>query len=121
VRDIMHRGDALPLAAEDMLMADAIVHMTEKGFGCLGVIGRDGALIGIVTDGDLRRHLGPDLLSRPVREVMTPRPKTTAPDVLVGATLELLNSAKITALFVVEDGKPVGIVHMHDLLRIGVA
>jgi len=121
VRDIMHKGDALPLAAEDMLMADAIVRMTEKGFGCLGVIGRDRALVGIVTDGDLRRHLGPDLLSLTVREVMTPRPKTTAPDMLVGAALELLNSTKITALFVVEDSRPVGIVHMHDLLRIGVA
>ena len=121
VRDIMHKGDALPLAAEDMLMADAIVRMTEKGFGCLGVIGRDRALVGIVTDGDLRRHLGPDLLSLTVHEVMTPRPKTTAPDALVGAALELLNSAKITALFVVKDSRPVGIVHMHDLLRLGVA
>jgi arabinose-5-phosphate isomerase len=121
VRDIMHKGDALPLATEEILMSDAIVRMSEKGFGCLGVIGRDRALIGIVTDGDLRRHLGPDLLSRNVRDVMTRGPKTIAPDELVGAALELLNSAKITALFVVDDGKPVGIVHMHDLLRVGVA
>lgn len=121
VRDIMHKGDKLPLADGDMLMSDAIVRMTEKGFGCLGVVGRDGALIGIVTDGDLRRHIGPDLLSRAVRDVMTPRPKTTAPDALVGAALEVLNSAKITALFVVDAAKPVGIIHMHDLLRIGVA
>jgi arabinose-5-phosphate isomerase len=121
VRDIMHRGDAMPLAPEDMLMSDAIVRMSEKGFGCLGVFGHDRTLVGIVTDGDLRRHLGPDLLSRTVRDVMTRGPKTIGPDSLVGAALELLNSAKITALFVVEDGKPVGIVHMHDLLRIGVA
>jgi arabinose-5-phosphate isomerase len=121
VRDIMHKGDALPLATEDILMSDAIVRMSEKGFGCLGVISPDRALIGIVTDGDLRRHLGPDLLSRRVRDVMTRGPKTIVPDELVGAALELLNSTKITALFVVEDGKPVGIVHMHDLLRIGVA
>jgi arabinose-5-phosphate isomerase len=121
VRDIMHKGNALPLTTEDALMSDAIVRMSEKGFGCLGVIGRDRALIGIVTDGDLRRNLGPDLLARSVRDVMTRGPKTIAPDELVGAALELLNSAKITALFVVEDGKPVGIVHMHDLLRIGVA
>ena len=121
VRDIMHKGDKLPLADGDLLMSEAIVRMTEKGFGCLGVTSRDGTLIGIVTDGDLRRHIGPNLLAQSVRDVMTPRPKTTAPDTLVGATLEMLNSAKITALFVVEAGKPVGIVHMHDLLRIGVA
>ncbi len=74
-----------------------------------------------MTDGDLRRHIGPNLLSLPVRDVMTPRPKTTTPDALVGAALEMLNSAKITAVFAVESGKPVGIIHMHDLLRIGVA
>jgi arabinose-5-phosphate isomerase len=95
--------------------------MTEKGFGCLGVTGADGALVGIITDGDLRRHLGPDLLSRKVDEVMSARPKTIAPDMLCVAALELLNQAKITTLFVVEETKPIGIVHMHDFLRLGVA
>ena len=121
VRDIMHDGGALPLAARGTAMSEAIVRMTEKGFGCLGVIDGDGALIGVITDGDLRRHLGPNLLARTVDEVMTKTPKSIAPDVLVGAALDLLNTSKITAIFVVEEGKPVGIVHLHDLLRIGVA
>jgi arabinose-5-phosphate isomerase len=121
VRDVMHRGPAVPLAPLGTAMSEAIVRMTGKGFGCLGVIGADGVIVGIITDGDLRRHLGPDLMSRTVDEVMTPSPKTVAPDALVGAALDLLNQAKITAIFVVEARKPVGIVHMHDLLRIGVA
>jgi arabinose-5-phosphate isomerase len=121
VRDIMHGGAKLPLVACGTLMSEAIVSMTEKGFGCLGVTGADGALAGIITDGDLRRHVGPDLLSRPVDEIMTPKPKTLPPDTLVGAALDMLNKAKITTIFVVEAGKPVGIVHMHDFLRLGVA
>jgi arabinose-5-phosphate isomerase len=121
VRDIMHGGTALPLSGRDTPMSEAIVLMTEKGLGCLGVVDGDGTLIGIVTDGDLRRHLGPDLLSRTVEEVMTRSPKTIAPTTLVGAALDVLNSAKITAVFIVDDARPVGIVHMHDLLRIGAA
>ena len=120
VRDIMHRDDAMPLAERGSTMSEAIVRMTEKGFGCLGVVDAAGALVGIITDGDLRRHLGPDLLSHRVEEVMTPAPKTIPPDMLVGAAIDFLNQAKITALFVVEADKPVGILHMHDLLRIGV-
>ena len=121
VRDIMHRAPALPVAPLGTTMSEAIVRMTEKGFGCLGIVDGAGDLTGIITDGDLRRHLGPELLSRTVDEVMTRGPKTIAPDFLVGAALDLLNQSKITAIFVVEDGKPVGIVHFHDLLRIGVA
>ncbi|MHA1554756.1 MAG: KpsF/GutQ family sugar-phosphate isomerase [Alphaproteobacteria bacterium] len=121
VAKIMHRGDAMPLAKPGTAMDEALVTMTEKGLGCLGVVDPDGALIGIITDGDLRRHLGPDLLRLSVGEVMTPAPKTIAPEVLVGAALDLLNQAKITSLFVVEEMRPVGVVHMHDLLRVGVA
>jgi arabinose-5-phosphate isomerase len=121
VRDIMHRGQAMPIATLGTAMSEAIVRMTGKGFGCLGIVAEDGAIVGIITDGDLRRHLGPDLMSRSVDEVMTPAPKTVAPDTLVGAVLDLLNQAKITAIFVVDSDRPVGIVHMHDLLRIGVA
>jgi arabinose-5-phosphate isomerase len=120
VRDIMHSGAALPVSAEGTAMSEAIVRMTEKGFGCLGIVDGDGVLIGIITDGDLRRHLGSDLLARRVEEVMTQSPKTVPPAMLVGAAIDLLNQSKITALFVVEAGRPVGIVHMHDLLRIGV-
>ena len=121
VRDIMHGTNALPLAPEDTPMADAIVMITEKSFGCLGVTDSDGALVGIVTDGDLRRKMSPELLTRTVGEVMTAGPKTVQGDDLATAALEILNAKSITALFVVEGRKPVGIVHIHDLLRIGVA
>jgi arabinose-5-phosphate isomerase len=119
--DLMHRGEKLPLVAEDAAMSEALVVMTEKSFGCLGVLDEDGRLAGIVTDGDLRRHMGPDLLHARVGDIMTRGPKTITPDTLASATLALVNQSAITALFVVEDGKPVGIIHVHDLLRVGVA
>jgi arabinose-5-phosphate isomerase len=122
VRDIMHAGDEVPVARRGVAMGEAIVTMTGKRLGCVGVVDERGVLVGIVTDGDLRRHLsGPDLLVRRVDDVMTRGPKTISPDTLVGTALDLLNQAKITVLFVVEDGRPVGIVHMHDLLKLGVA
>jgi len=121
VRDVMHRGSALPLRPLGTAMADAIVEMTAKGFGCVGIIAADGKLTGIITDGDLRRHMRPDLLAAKVDDVMTRNPKTAAGDQLVSEALELLNSSKITAVIVVENGAPVGIVHLHDLLRAGVA
>jgi len=95
--------------------------MSAKGFGCVGVIDKAGKLTGIVTDGDLRRHMRADLLEARVEDVMTASPKTVRPDQLASETLDILNSSKITALFAVENGKPVGIVHLHDLLRAGVA
>jgi arabinose-5-phosphate isomerase len=122
VRDVMHRDDAMPLARLGAPMREAIMVISGKRLGCVGIVDDNGALAGIITDGDLRRHLdGPDLLTQSVETVMTRGPKTIAPDILVGAALDLLNQAQITTLFVVENGKPVGIVHMHDLLRIGVA
>ena len=122
VADVMHRGEAMPLVRLGALMGDAIMTISGKRLGCVGIVDASGVLAGIITDGDLRRHLaGPDLLVRRVDDVMTRTPKTIAPDALVGTALELLNQANITVLFVVEGGKPVGVVHMHDLLRIGVA
>ena len=112
---------ALPLVETGRVMSDAIVVMTEKAFGCVGVVDAGGRLIGVVTDGDLRRHMSDHLLGEPVDAVMTPTPRTIAPDTLVSTALEILNTAKITALFVVEDGRPRGIVHIHHLLRAGVA
>ncbi len=120
VSEIMHEGDRLPLAPMDMAMSDALVVMTEKSFGCLGIVDERGALKGIITDGDLRRKMGPDLLAKTTGEIMTPNPKTVPPDLLCSAALDLINSASITALFVVEQDRPVGIVHVHDLLRAGV-
>jgi arabinose-5-phosphate isomerase len=121
VHDIMHQGASMPLVALGTRMSEALVEMTGKGFGCVGVTDEGGALVGIVTDGDLRRHMRDDLLMSPVERVMTKNPRSVRPDQLAAEALEILNSRKVTALFVVENAKPVGLVHVHDLLRIGVA
>jgi arabinose-5-phosphate isomerase len=124
VRELMHGGVAMPLAPPEMQMAAALVLMTEKRFGCLGVVGEDGTLVGIITDGDLRRAMGPDLLSRQVDEIMTPSPRTIGPQALAGEALHLMNShdRPVTTLFVVDPAeRPVGILHVHDLLRAGLA
>jgi arabinose-5-phosphate isomerase len=121
IRDVMHPGAALPLIARGALMSEAIVEMSAKGFGCVAVTDPDGKLVGVITDGDLRRHMGVDLLQATVDEVMTASPKTVRPDQLVSEALQLLNAAKITALIVVDMERPVGIVHFHDLLRVGAA
>ena len=121
VSDIMHRGDRLPLIKSGESMADALVAMTEKSFGCVGIIDKRRRLIGVITDGDLRRHMGANLLGAKVDDIMTAKPKTISPTMLVAAALELINASSITALFVVEKQKPVGLIHVHDLLRLGVA
>ncbi len=124
VRDLMHDGAALPLAAPGLPMHQALLTMTEKRFGCLGVTDAEGALIGIVTDGDLRRHMGPDLLARPVAEIMTGAPRHIGPDALAGEALALMNAPArpITTLFVLDAARrPIGILHIHDLLRAGTA
>ena len=120
-RDVMHSGISIPLVPRGSKMSTAVLEMSAKGFGCIGITGGDGTLVGIVTDGDLRRHMRDDLLNARVEEVMTHAPKTIRPEQLVSEALELLNAMKITALFVVEAGRPIGIVHIHDLLRIGAA
>ena len=120
-RDLMHSGDAVPLKPLGTKMSDALVEMSSKGFGCVGITDSRGLIVGIVTDGDLRRHMRPDLMTETVDEVMTKNPKTIGRDLLAGEVLEILNSSKITALIVTDANKPVGIVHLHDLLRAGVA
>ncbi len=120
VSDIMHAGEkVLPLVGKDVSMSEAIVMMTQRAFGCLGVVDRAGRLVGVITDGDLRRHMHNGLLSATTGEIMTKGPKTIGPNHLASAALEQINRARITALFVVEKRKPVGIVHVHDLLRAG--
>jgi len=121
VRDLMHTGAAVPLAAVGTPMSEAVVEMSAKGFGCVGIVDASGRLMGIITDGDLRRHMRADLLDARVETVMTRNPKTVRPDQLASEALEIINSSKITALIVAEAGAPVGIVHFHDLLRAGVA
>jgi arabinose-5-phosphate isomerase len=121
VRDLMHGGDSVPLAPLGTRMSDAILEMTTKGFGCVGIVDGRGLLVGIITDGDLRRHMRNGLLDAKVDEVMTSKPKTVRPEQLISETLELLNAMKVTALFAVEAGRPVGVIHVHDLLRAGAA
>ena len=124
VRDLMHTGDSVPLARYDTPMDRALLLMTEKHFGCLGAVDESGRLAGIITDGDLRRAMGPDLLSRRVADVMTHNPRTIAPGALAGEALHAMNAGErpITALFVVDTAsRPIGVLHIHDLLRAGVA
>ncbi len=121
VADLMHSGDTVPLAALGTKMSNAILEMSAKGLGCIGITDARGDLVGIITDGDLRRHMRNNLLDSTVDEVMTRKPKTVRPDQLISETLELLNAMKVTALFVVDGGKPVGVIHVHDLLRAGAA
>ena len=120
-RDLMHSGDAVPLKPLGTKMADALVEMSAKGFGCVGIIDARGHIVGIITDGDLRRQMRPDLIKAVVDDVMTKNPNTISRDTLAGEALEVLNSSKITTLIVTDAGKPVGILHLHDLLRAGVA
>jgi arabinose-5-phosphate isomerase len=123
VRDLMHTDEAVPLALPDTVMDRALLMITEKRFGCLGVVDPAGRLAGIVTDGDLRRAMGPDLLSRQVGDIMTRSPRTIAPDALAVEALHVMNARErpITTLFAVDpDGRPVGILHIHDLLRAGI-
>jgi arabinose-5-phosphate isomerase len=119
VGDLMHAGADLPLVETATPMAQTLLVMTEKRFGCVGVTDADGALLGLITDGDLRRHLD-GLFAHAAGEVMTRDPKTVSPQTLAGEALKLMNDSRITVLFVVEAGKPVGILHVHDVLRVGV-
>jgi arabinose-5-phosphate isomerase len=119
--DLMESGDAVPLKPLGTKMSDALVEMSAKGFGCVAIVDARGLIAGIITDGDLRRKMRPDLMTALVDEVMTKNPKTVDSESLASEALELLYSSKITALIVTEADKPVGIVHMHDLLRAGVA
>ena len=121
VRDLMHTGAEVPLAPAGTPMDRAIIAMTAGRFGCLGLVDGAGLLVGIITDGDLRRAMSPDLLSRTAAEVMTASPRTIGAEALAAEALREMNQRRITALFVTEAGRPVGIIHVHDLLRAGVA
>ena len=121
VSDVMHRGEEVPTVKGATPMSEALLIMTAKHFGCVGVLdGRD-RLIGIVTDGDLRRNMAPNLLDLPARKVMTADPVTIRPGALAAEALGVMNTRAITTLFVVEGKQIVGSVHIHDCLRAGVA
>jgi len=121
ITDIMHAEAALPLVEQSTVMGEALLVMTEKSLGCLGVVNEDGILLGMITDGDLRRHMGSSLVQAKAEDIMTHNPDTLPPNILASAALEQINARKRTQMFIVEDGKPVGIVHIHDLLRAGLA
>jgi arabinose-5-phosphate isomerase len=118
---VMHGGDALPMAAETDVLSDVLPLMSAKGFGVLIVLDAQGKLGGIVTDGDLRRRMSPELPASLLSGIMTRNPKTIGEDALAAEAMETLNSRKITSLVVVTEGRPVGLVHIQDLLRLGVA
>ncbi|MGQ3672066.1 KpsF/GutQ family sugar-phosphate isomerase [Xanthobacter sp. TB0136] len=121
VRDVMRAGDAVPLVRQGALMGEALVEMSAKGLGCVGITDADGRLVGIITDGDLRRKMSGDLTVQPVDAIMTAAPKTVRPEQLASEALAVMNARKITALLVAENGRAVGVLHIHDLLRTGVA
>ena len=122
ISDLMHTGDSIPLINDSATMQEALLEMTSKRLGCVGIIDNQQHLLGIITDGDLRRYLSADVLDKKATDVMTKNPKTIAPDILVAEAVNILNTKKITQLFVVnEDNIPLGIIHLHDCLQAGVA
>lgn len=122
VADLMHTGDALPLVGESATVDEAVRVMSEKRFGCTGIVDAAGVLTGILTDGDMRRRFGENLSGRPVTAAMTKAPKTVAATALASEALAVLNRAAITVLLVVDaGGRPTGLLHIHDCLKAGLA
>ncbi|HEX5932923.1 MAG TPA: KpsF/GutQ family sugar-phosphate isomerase, partial [Pseudorhizobium sp.] len=118
VRDVMHTGDRIPLVAKGTPLPDAVMVLSERRFGCVGVLDEDGGLCGIVTDGDLARGLNLNLGAMIVDDIMTKSPKTVGEETLATTAMALLNKHNISALIVTDENRlPVGIVHFHDLLR----
>lgn len=123
VSDLMHKDKEMPLVKTGTPLQTALLEMTSKMLGCVGIVSNDNKLLGIITDGDLRRNLSPDMLTKTADEIMTPNPKCVGPDVLAAEAINTMNTTGkgITQLFVVENQSPIGIIHMHDCLRAGVA
>lgn len=120
VSDLMHGKDMLPVCIDAAPLEDAVRIMSARGFGCVGIVDKEGHLVGMLTDGDLRRAFGKADASSPVNVIMTKTPKTVAPETFAGEALAILAEGKITALFVTTEGKPVGLLHVHDCLSTGV-
>jgi arabinose-5-phosphate isomerase len=118
ISDIMHIGNSLPLAKEEDKMSKTLITMTKKSFGCVGVMNKKQKLIGIITDGDLRKKMNNKLFNLTASEIMTKKPTTGDKNMLVGEALNIMNTKKITNLFICEKNKPIGIIHIHDLLRL---
>lgn len=123
VSDIMHTGDEMPLVSEDAIMQDALITMSAKMLGCVGIVNTQGDLVGMITDGDLRRWMAPNLIEEKVSKVMTKNPRTIRAEALIAEAVNVMNNTGrgITNLFVVDGKKPIGIIHIHDCLRAGVS
>ena len=127
VSEIMHKGENLPVASENILVSEAVKIISQKGFGCVALTDANGTLAGIITDGDIRRHLSDGLLNKPAKDIMSRTPKTASPDTLVAEAMAIMNDLKnsfrkITTLIVVDEQKrPAGLLHLHDCLRAGFA
>ncbi len=123
VSDIMHTGEEMPLVSEDAIMQDALITMSAKMLGCVGIVNTQGDLVGMITDGDLRRWMAPNLIEEKVSKVMTKNPRTIRAEALIAEAVNVMNNTGrgITNLFVVDGKKPIGIIHIHDCLRAGVS
>lgn len=121
VSDIMHTGDEMPLIGEDSIMQEALMTMSAKMLGCVGILDKNGDLVGMITDGDLRRWMSPNLITEKVSKVMTRNPRTITKDILIAEAVNIMNNTGkgITNVFVVDGKKPIGIVHIHDCLKAG--
>ena len=117
VKDLMKTRKSIPLTSVTHNVSRAILEMSSKGEGCVGVISKKGELVGIITDGDLRRHMSKNLLEKKAKDIMTKNPKTLSPSTLVSEALTMMNEKSITNYFITEKKKPIGIIHMHDILR----
>ena len=117
VKDVMKINLDIPLIVESKKMSYAILEMTSKGEGCVGVVSKKNELIGIITDGDIRRNMNPKLLDKNVKEIMTRKPKTLSPNTLISKALKIMNEESITNIFITKQKKPIGIIHMHDILK----
>ena len=116
VKDVMKINLDIPLIVESKKMSYAILEMTSKGEGCVGVVSKKNELIGIITDGDIRRNMNPKLLDKNVKEIMTRKPKTLSPNTLISEALKIMNKESITNIFITKQKKPIGIIHLHDIL-----
>ena len=121
VKDIMRKDSQIPLVDQNKKMSEALIEITSKHLGCTGVLDQEKNLIGIVTDGDLRRHIAPDFLEKTAKEIMTKNPAVIEENMLAVDAIALMNKKSITSLFVANDRKVIGVLHIHDCLRIGVA
>lgn len=120
VSDLMHTGSEIPILEENSNMQQVLLEMTSKRLGCVGFVNQKGELTGMLTDGDLRRCLTPEILNKKAVEIMTKNPKTIAKDVVASEAIKVMHEKKITNIFVIEDKMPIGVIHIHDLLNNGV-